>query len=42
MSTFVHFGSISSGPELNSRVADVPTELGGGEAQERVEDIEPQ
>ena len=40
-STFVRFASISSGPGLNGRFADVPTELGGGEARERVEDIEP-
>jgi len=41
ISTFVRFASISSGPGLNGRFADVPTELGGGEARERVEDIEP-
>jgi hypothetical protein len=41
ISTFVRFGSISSGPGLNGRFEDVPTELGGGEARERVEDIEP-
>jgi len=42
ISTFVRFGSISSGPGLNGRFAVVvPTELGGGEARERVEDIEP-
>jgi len=41
ISTFVRFGSISSGPGLKGRFVLVPTELGGGEARERVEDIEP-
>jgi len=41
ISTFARFGSMSSGPGLKGRFAVVPTELGGGEARERVEDIEP-
>lgn len=41
ISTFVRLVSISSGPGLSGRFMFVPTELGGGEARERVEDIEP-
>jgi len=41
ISTFVRLASISSGPGLSGRFMVVPTELGGGEARDRVDDIEP-
>lgn len=41
ISTFERLGSTSSGPGLSGRFMDVATELGGGEARERVDDIEP-
>lgn len=41
ISTFERLGSISSGTGLSGRFIVVATELGGGEARERVDDIEP-
>lgn len=41
ISTFERLGSISSGTGLSGRFMLVATELGGGEARERVDDIEP-
>ena len=41
ISTFERLGSISSGTGLSGRFMVVATELGGGEARERVDEIEP-
>ena len=41
ISTFERLGSTSSVPGLSGRFIVVATELGGGEARERVDDIEP-